>query len=90
MNARKADDFKKALAAGDINLKVRKQKQDQHIAGTAERLKREQQEKECGDYPTFFYEGTDVGALLSGLYGTGVIEFKSEKAKYPQEYSRSI
>lgn len=90
MNARKADDFKKALAAGDINLKVRKQKQDQHIAGTTERLKREQQEKESGDYPTFFYEGTDVGALLSGLYGTGVIEFKSEKAKYPQEYSRSI
>lgn len=86
VNARKADDFKKALAAGDINLKVRKQKQDQHIAGTAERLKREQKEKESGEYSTFFYEGTDVGALLSGLYGTGVIEFKSEKAEYPKEY----
>lgn len=86
VNARKADDFKKALAAGNINLKVRKQKQDQHIAGTAERLKREQREKESGEYSTFFYEGTDVGALLSGLYGTGMIEFKSEKAEYPKEY----
>lgn len=86
VNARKADDFKKALAAGDINLKVRKQKQDQHIAGTAARLKREQQEKESGEYSTFFYEGTDVEALLSGLYGTGLIEFRSEKAEYPKEY----
>lgn len=86
VNARKADDFKKALAEGNINLKVRKQKQDQHIAGTAERLKREQREKESGEYSTFFYEGTDVGALLSGLYGTGMIEFKSEKAEYPKEY----
>lgn len=86
VNARKADDFKKALAAGNINLKVRKQKQDQHIAGTAERLKREQQEKESGEHSTFFYEGTDVEALLSGLFGTGLIEFRSEKAEYPKEY----
>lgn len=86
VNARKAANFRTALAAGDINLKIRSQKQDQHIAGTAARLKREQQEKESGEHSTFFYEGTDVEALLSGLFGTGLIEFRSENAEYPKEY----
>lgn len=86
VNERKAADFRKALAEGKINLKVRKQKQEQHIAGTAARKRREEQEKENGEYSTFFYAGTDVGALLAELYGTGTIEFKSEKSEFPKEY----
>ena len=85
-NAKKVDAFKKDLASGNVNLKLRTQKQNEHIAGTRQwedRLKRDQ---ESGRVSTYFYEGTDVEALISGLHGTGVIQYDSEKSLFPVEF----
>lgn len=78
--------FKKDLADGKINLRVRQQKQNEHIAGTKQRELRVKRDEAAGKMSTYFYEGTDVEALLSGLIGTGRIEYKNAKDLFPFEY----
>lgn len=85
-NSRKVAEFKKELKAGNVNLKIRREKQNEHIAGTKDRAIRIKREQENGTYSTFFYEGTDVEALIAGLFGTGVIEYDSESAMFPVEF----
>ena len=78
--------FKKDLKDGNVNLGVRKQKQNEHVAGTKERERRVERDNETGRKSSFFYEGTDVEKLISGLCGTGAITYESEKALFPVEY----
>lgn len=78
--------FKQDLADGKINLKVRQQKQNEHIVGTKQRELRVKRDEAAGKMSTYFYEGTDVEALLSGLIGTGNIVYKNEKDLFPFEY----
>lgn len=85
-NDKKVSAFKKELAAGNINLKVRFNKQSEHVAGTKGRERRIALDASKGKVSTYFYEGTDVEALLSGVCGTGKITFDSESSIYPIEY----
>lgn len=85
-NNAKANDFKRELANGAINLEIRTQKQNEHIAGTKERQRRVEREVENGKVSSYFYEGTDVAELVKGLFGTGMIDFDSEKSLYPTEF----
>ena len=85
-NSRKAAEFREALKSGEINLNLRREKQNEHIAGTKERAIREQRERENGKYSTFFYESTDVASLIAELFGTGKIVYDSEAAMFPVEF----
>lgn len=78
--------FKQDLADGKINLRVRQQKQNEHIVGTKQRELRVKRDEAVGKKSTYFYEGTDVEALLRGLIGTGEIKYKNAKDMFPFEY----
>lgn len=85
-NARMSADFKKALANGNVNLNIRRQKQNEHIAGTKEREKRIANDGQSNRRSSYFYEGTDVEKLVVGRFGTGRIQYDSENSEFPTEY----
>ena len=85
-NARMSAEFKKALDNGDVNLNIRRQKQNEHIAGTKEREKRIANDGETNRMSSYFYEGTDIPELVTGLFGTGKMQFTSEHSEFPVEY----
>lgn len=85
-NAKKAGVFKEELKAGSVNLNIRRQKQDEHVAGTKGRELRIIRDEESGRHSTYFYEGTNVAELIDGLCGTGDIQFDSETSTFPTEF----
>ena len=86
VNAKKVATFKKDLDSGKIDISIRKKKQNEHIEGTKDREQRIKRDQENGKVSTYFYKDTDVETLLSGLCGTGIIEFDSEKSLFPVEF----
>ena len=85
-NAIKASSFKTELGKGNINTSIRRQKQNEHVAGTKERERRIERDNETGKASSYFYEDTDVEKLIEGLCGTGTIQFDSESSLFPVEY----
>lgn len=85
-NAKKIAAFKEELEKGNISLRIKTQKQNEHIEGTKQREARVKRDEENGKVSTYFYEGTDVEALIGGLFGTGRIDFDSEKSLFPVEF----
>lgn len=85
-NAKKVSAFMEELRAGSVNLNIRKQKQDEHVAGTKGWELRIIRDNENGKHSTYFYEGTNVEELIDGLFGTGDVYFDSEKSLYPTEF----
>ena len=86
VNAKMTEAFKQELAKGNVNLNIKRQKQNEHVAGTKEREIRIARDEENDNPSSYFYEGTDVQGLLRGLFGTGKIQYNSENAPYPVEY----
>ena len=86
VNTRMAAEFMKKLSNGDVKLNIKKIKQNEHIEGTRAREIRIAREKETGKISTFFYADTNVEELLKGRFGTGEIQYKSEKDLFPTEF----
>ena len=83
----KVDVFLEKLNNGEINLKIKKDKQKQHIRGSKEWKKRIQADIANEDTPTSaFYEKTDIQSLMDKYSGTGIIHFNDTKQLYPVEY----
>ena len=83
----KVDVFLEKLNNGEINLKIKKDKQKQHIYGSKEWEKRIQADRANEDTPTSaFYEKTDIQSLMDKYSGTGIIHFNDTKQLYPVEY----
>lgn len=83
----KVDVFLEKLNNGEINLKIKKDKQKQHIRSSKEWKKRIQADITNGDTPTSaFYEKTDIQSLVDKYSGTGIIHFNDTKQLYPVEY----
>ena len=84
--ARKVQGFKRALENGEINTKVRQQKQDEHIPGTKARKRRIEQDKASGKDPSSeFKDGIDVSKIISDNIGKGKIVF-NKKHIHPKEF----
>lgn len=80
-------EFKALLKSGAINLNIRPRKQAKHILGSPEwRKELAEALKNENTPPGAFYSSTDIQKLLKTYAGTGIIEFRDEKQKYPVEY----
>lgn len=79
------NEFRQELTEGKINTKIRYEKQREHIFGTKAFQRRMSRASTPADYPTYFYEGTDVAELLNGKLGTGEITF-AEREDLPTEF----
>ena len=84
--SKKVEVFKQALANGEINTKIRKQKQDEHIPGTKARERRLETDKNNNSTPSSeFKEGIDVKKLVTESVGKGELVFR-KKHTYPNEF----
>ena len=77
--------FRQKLAEGEINTKLRYEKQREHIFGTKAFQRRMSRVSDPADYPTYFYEDIDVAEILKGKLGTGEITF-AEGEDLPTEF----
>jgi hypothetical protein len=85
-NEVKAIAFKKRISAGDIDLNVRQQKQQDHVLGSMEWKRRVTQSVKAGEpLENAFYKDVDVQKLIEKSAGKGIMEF-SGKQPYPKEY----
>jgi len=77
--------FKDDLVNGRINLKLRAQKQREHIAGTKERERRKEQDAKNKIPSSEFFENIDIKMLSEKYKGTGTLVFGINR-KLPVEY----
>lgn len=80
-------DFQNELSKGNINLKLKTEKQRDHIRGDEKWRKRIDDDLKKSNTPTsMFFESTDIQKLINDYVGKETFYFKDEKQKYPVEY----
>ena len=74
------------LRNGEVNLSIRKQKQNEHIPNTLERKRRIEEDKAKGRTPSSeLYEDVDIQDIIKNYAGKGTIMFNPNN-DYPKEY----
>ena len=82
----KNDDFRQRLEGGALNTNIRKQKQDEHIAGTKQRSKRIAEDQQKGTTSSSeFFSTVSVEKIVHENMGKGYLEW-ARKREYPIEY----
>ena len=84
---KRVEDFRKTIADGSQSLKLRKQKQREHIQGDKkwlERLKASVPERRS--LPSAFYRDVDIQRLIAECAGKGTIYYPDPKRELPIEY----
>lgn len=80
-------EFKKRLENGEVNTKIKWNKQKEHVLGTKEWKKRVQDDIRLGKTPaSFFLKEIDYNDLIASNLGKGKIVFTNDKNLYPKEY----
>lgn len=86
LNQKKADRFLAQLRTGEINVSVKRVKQQEHIRGTKKWRQRVKSDLATrGTAPDMFFEEVDTQELANRLAGTGTLKFHKGQ-KYPVEY----
>ena len=84
----KIKESRNKIRNGEYNLKVREQKQQEHIVGTKQwqdYFKRKI-ESNSNNRPTMFNRDVNIQELINEYKGKGTIEFSRSKDSYPREY----
>lgn len=80
-------EFKKRLENGEVNTKIKWNKQKEHVLGTKEWKKRVQDDIRLGKTPaSLFLKEIDYNDLIASNLGKGKIVFTNDKNLYPKEY----
>ncbi|SHM95658.1 toxin 50 [Anaerosporobacter mobilis DSM 15930] len=80
-------EFKKKLENGEVNTKIKWNKQKEHVLGSKEWKKRVQDDIRLGKTPaSSFLKEIDYNELITTNLGKGKIVFTNDKNLYPKEY----
>lgn len=86
LNRKKTDRFLKQIHDGEINIAVKKVKQQEHIRGTKKWKQRVREDLVSkGTAPDMFNSDVDIQELANKSIGTGTMQFRKGQ-QYPIEY----
>ena len=84
---KKTSEFLNNLKNGKINVTIRHQKQNEHIQGTKERKRRENNDKSNNKTPSsYFNDEVNIEKVITENIGKGIISFNSPSDMFPNEY----